>query len=121
MESNFQLKKLKKNSDFLDLRFKGQKIRASDWLQIHFLQTSQSSLSVGVTTGRKVGSAVIRNRLKRWCREYFLTRKNTISFLTGNINLVFRPHKKENFYKDLEHELLDSILDKTFSTFRKNP
>lgn len=118
------LKKLKKNSDFLKLKNSGKKVRVSDWLQIQFLETPEEglekSLYIGVTTGRKVGSAVVRNKLKRWCREHFKSRKSTYSLVSGSINIVFRPHKKENFYQDLKHEFLDSEIEKSLRFLRKN-
>ena len=30
-----------------------------------------SGVRLGITVSRKVGNAVVRNRLKRWIREYF--------------------------------------------------
>jgi ribonuclease P protein component len=111
-ESNPKVKRLKKNADFLKLRKKGLKIRACDWLQVQFIESSDSYLAVGVTTGRKVGSAVIRNRLKRWCLEFFKRRAQQ-EMISGHINVLFRP-QKQGFYKELSHEELDEELQKAF-------
>lgn len=117
MESKPKLKNLKKNSDFLELRKKGLRLNPSDWLQIQFMKSKDGGLFVGVTTGRKVGSAVIRNRLKRWSREFF--RKGLqLGPIEGKLNVVFKPRPSE-FYKELKHEDLDGVLDKAFKRIRE--
>ena len=116
-ENKSRIKRLKKNSDFLELRKKGLRLRASDWLQIHYQKSKEETLYIGVTTGRKVGSAVIRNRLKRWCLEYF--RNHHKESLSGRVNILFRP-QTEGFYKDLTHAELDHELHKTLSRLKKS-
>lgn len=71
-------------------------------------------LYIGVTTGRKVGTAVIRNKLKRWCLEYFRKHQRNLDSLNGRMNILFRP-QSEGFYKELTHEELDHELQKTIS------
>lgn len=116
MENKPKIKNLKKNSDFLELRKKGLRINPSEWLQIQYLKSNDEVLFIGVTTGRKVGTAVIRNRLKRWSREFF--RKN-LSQLTvaGRLNVVFKPRQSQ-FYKELKHEDLDRLLEKACERIR---
>ena len=122
------VKRLKKNSDFLELRRKGLRLKVTEWLQIHFQTSKEEDLYVGVTTGRKVGSAVIRNRLKRWCLEYFqlhhtnksvehISDKKETASLNGRVNILFRPQPKD-FYKELSHEELDRELHKTLSRLK---
>ena len=126
------VKRLKKNSDFLELRRKGLRLRATEWLQIHYQKSKEEILYVGVTTGRKVGSAVIRNRLKRWCLDYFqrhygqrpaelssdkASDNKEPQFLNGRLNILFRP-QAEGFYKELSHEELDRELHKTLSRLK---
>ena len=115
-ENKSKIKRLKKNSEFLELRRKGTKFRVNDWLQIHFSKLQEEALLVGVTTGRKVGSAVIRNRLKRWCLEFFKKHQQTQP-VVGRINILFRP-QPEGFYKDLSHEELDRLLQKAASKLK---
>ena len=122
------VKRLKKNSDFLELRRKGLRLKATEWLQIHYQKSKEENLYIGVTTGRKVGSAVIRNRLKRWCLEYFQKHhtKRPVEtdsdikesgLLNGRLNILFRP-QTEGFYKELSHEELDRELHKTISRLK---
>jgi ribonuclease P protein component len=114
------ISRLKKNSDFLDLRLKGQKIRGSDWLQIQFIKSNEGPLLVGVTVSRKVGIAVVRNKLKRWCHEYFNKNRHRFEGLSGKFNFLFRPHNSKNFYKELEHELFDKTLSQALKLLRIN-
>ena len=113
-ENISQIKRLKKNSDFLELRRKGQRLKTTDWLQIHYQKSKEEGLYIGVTSGRKVGSAVIRNRLKRWCLEYFRKHHSQEGSLSGRLNILFRP-QPEGFYKELTHDELDQHLQKTLS------
>lgn len=117
--SKSRIKRLKKNSEFLDLRRKGLRLRATDWLQIQFQKSEDEALFVGVTTGRKVGSAVMRNRLKRWCLEFFRTHHLELSSLQGRMNILFRP-QPQGFYKELSHEKLDQELQKTIARLIKS-
>ncbi|MFN8846690.1 MAG: ribonuclease P protein component [Bdellovibrionales bacterium] len=112
------INRLKKNSDFLDLRLRGQKIRGSDWLQIQFIKSDEGPLLVGVTVSRKVGIAVVRNKLKRWCHEYFNKNRQRFEGLSGRFNFLFRPHNSQNFYKELEHELFDKTISQALKSFR---
>ena len=113
VESKSSIKRLKKNSDFLELRKKGLRLKTTDWLQIKYQKSKEETLYIGVTTGRKVGSAVLRNRLKRWCLEYFRKHHKDGSLL-GRVNILFRP-QPEGFYKDLAHDELDHHLQKTLA------
>lgn len=59
---------------------------------------------------RKIGNAVVRNRLKRWCREFF--RNQLADLLTTHgldLNVAFRPVQKD-FYKELRREQFDKEL-----------
>jgi ribonuclease P protein component len=74
---------------------------------------------------RKVGNSVVRNRLKRWCREYVRVRLSDVFAVQGlDLNIAFRPNQKE-FYKDLRREAFDKEfyrLEKRIrSTLAKDP
>lgn len=73
----------------------------------------------GVTASRKVGSAVVRNKLKRWSREYFRESLKAGNTLEADINIIFKP-MEENFYKGLSHGEFVKALDRGVQTVRKN-
>jgi ribonuclease P protein component len=65
----------------------------------------------GWTLPRQVGSAVIRNRLKRWSRVYLRHLLAEGLALPVDVNLVFRKAEPD-FYKKLNYEQFSRILDK---------
>lgn len=69
--------RLTKRSEFLSLSRGGKKIYTS-----HFIVISKANdmrvNRLGVTVSAKVGGAVVRNRIKRFLREYFRTRQNSL-------------------------------------------
>ena len=109
--ANKSLKVLKRRSEFLVLRKSGQKVRPSDWLLMSFSVNKQGEMRCGWTLPRFVGSAVVRNRLKRWSRVYFRTLLNSGDEIPIDINLIFRKVDGE-FYRKLNYERFSRILDR---------
>lgn len=64
----------------------------------------------GWTLPRYVGSAVVRNRLKRWSRIYFRTVLELENAAPVDVNLVFRK-TQDDFYKKLDYEQFSRSLD----------
>lgn len=63
---------------------------------------------LGITVSRKVGKAVVRNRVKRWLREAF---RRNLARLPGGVDLVFvaRPEAPAQAYAAVEAELLEAV------------
>ena len=79
----------------------------------------EEGLKLGLTLPRYVGTAVTRNRLKRWVREFF--RQNEIGLSHGkglHANVVFR-RKEKGFYKNLSHEEFKKVIRETIFKFEK--
>ena len=70
-------------------------------------------LRVGWTLPKATGTAVVRNRLRRWVREYLNKNKDWLQELAYDVNLVFRK-PRTGALKDLDHKDLDVELDKLF-------
>ncbi|MCB0370476.1 MAG: ribonuclease P protein component, partial [Bdellovibrionales bacterium] len=61
-------KSIRKNSEYLELKNKGQKIWASSWMLISYMSIVDDVSIIGISISRKIGNAVIRNKIKRWIR-----------------------------------------------------
>ena len=111
---NKTLGRLQRNSDFLDLKNNGRKLRPQPWLIFNYKKNDLGYLRLGITASRKVAIAVHRNKLKRWSREYarqFIKKGFNPSY---DLSVVFMPSKKD-FYKSIEHNSLNRELEKIFA------
>lgn len=72
----------------------------------------------GVTASRKVGPAVVRNKLKRWSREYFRAFLVAGKSIEADINIIFKP-MESNFYKGLSHEEFVKGMERGMEVVRK--
>ena len=107
---------LKRKKEFRDLVADGKKFRPAPWLIINFAKNDFGILRWGWTAGGKVGTAVLRNKMRRWCREFFKTKKG----FGIDINLVFLKQTSPEFYKDLRHDELDRILEKAWNHIQRS-
>ena len=89
MLSKFGLKKSDRildRAEFITLSRYGNKLQ-DQYLVVLFMPTDGAHSRLGITVSKRVGNAVVRNRLKRLIREWF--RINRVS-ITGNwdINVI---------------------------------
>ena len=94
---NNRLQTIKKRSDFLRLSKDGKRIKVCPWLIFNYSveeDVETAALLLGWTVPKRVGSAVFRNKLKRWAREFFRKQK-----LTGKqviyLNIVVREQRDD--------------------------
>ncbi len=75
-----------KRTEFIRLSRAGQKIQSEYFIALFEVGRTDKT-RLGITVTKKVGGAVIRNRIKRLVREYFRLNKNSIN---GNwdINII---------------------------------
>jgi ribonuclease P protein component len=107
---------LKRSSDFLEIQKKGKRKTLSPWLVLAFKKNQLGHLRYGCTISRNVGSAVTRNRLKRWTREYFRKAATDGFNPEFDFNLVFRPMSAD-FYKKLEAHHFFKVLQQVEQLF----
>lgn len=111
------MQSLVRKVDFRRLVEKGHRLRAEAWLVVNYERNNIDELRLGCTMSRKVGSAVLRNRLRRWCREWFRKLESPQPF---DINLLFLERKDKNFYKNLKHDDLNETLQDAYFKICKN-
>lgn len=124
MESNLEKPKVDRLS-FQRLREKGHRAQTCGWFVVYWDKNNLKKARILWNISRKVGNSVVRNRLKRWCREYVRVRLSDVFAVQGlDLNIAFRPNQKE-FYKDLRREAFDKEfyrLEKRIrSTLAKDP
>lgn len=80
--------RLRKSADFRRIQDHGRRVRQAHLLAM-CLPGDASGSRFGITVSRKVGNAVVRNRVKRWLREAI---RHERSQLAGSWSLVFIAH-----------------------------
>lgn len=105
---------LKRANDFQALKNQGNFTHVNHWLAISYQQNSEGTMRWGWTISKKVGNAVVRNRLRRWGREFVRGIENDV-----DINFIFK-QKGKNFYKELTHDEFKVSFKKVFERIRTN-
>ncbi|MFO7559684.1 MAG: ribonuclease P protein component [Desulfobacterales bacterium] len=89
--NRYQFKKAErilKRTEFVNLSKNGQKLKNE-----HFIAAvgpgGSETTRLGITVTKKIGCAVIRNRIKRFIREYFRLNRHRISG-KWDINIIAR-------------------------------
>ena len=94
--------RVRKQADF-DAVYRDSVHAADDVLVVQAVRNGQKTTRLGLSIGRRVGNAVVRNRWKRAIREVF--RKSVLEFPVG-IDIVVRPRKgAELNYAAIERSL----------------
>jgi ribonuclease P protein component len=94
---------LRKRSDFLGLKDSVNKFSAKGILVV-WRENNFSHPRVGITASKKIGCAVIRNRIKRFVREIF--RSNRLLLPAVDLNVIARSQAAAMPFDELQHELL---------------
>lgn len=99
--------RLKSPKDFRQAYQKGRSV-VNAYLVLYFRKNFKDVYRIGISVSKKVGKAVIRNRIKRRLRE--ICRLNEDVFPKG-LDLIFvaRAKIKNASYKTMEKSLLDLV------------
>jgi len=105
---------LKNRKDFLRVQGKGKRFKSKHLILLSHPQTLEYP-RVGITLSRRVGNAVMRNKIRRRLREIIRLNKNLFSSLYDYV-IIVSPKSARSNYKTLETELCH-LLKKTDKTF----
>ena len=94
---------IKENREFMFLYKKG-KSYCADCLVIYVRKNKNRGLRLGITVTKKIGKAVVRNRIRRRIRESFSANLNEISPCCDVI-IVARSKAAESSYAELNSAL----------------
>ena len=105
---------LKENRDFKRLYYRGKSVVAGSTV-VYYQRNGKKFNKLGITVGKKLGNAVVRNRIKRLIRENYRLREDDLK--TGyNVVIVARSRAKDaDFHmigRDL-HKCLRDLLKET--------
>ncbi|WP_368502930.1 ribonuclease P protein component [Alkalihalophilus sp. As8PL] len=65
--------RIKKNEEFSSVFKKGQSVANRQFVLYSLKKEGQANFRIGLSVSKKVGNAVVRNRIKRYVRTVFLT------------------------------------------------
>lgn len=118
MASNSLPTILKDRAQFQHLFQNGKRLYPHEFLIINYIKNQSGETRYGWTVPKFVGNAVVRNRFKRWCREYVRCHKSDLEQNHFDVNFVVKRNKK-GFYKSVSHEQFDQALKKAFNGLKK--
>lgn len=97
---------LRKRAEFIQLASAKHKITVSGFL-IVWQKNDLKVARLGLTVSKKVGSAVLRNKIKRYVREYF--RRVRLKLPIVDINVIARHESAQMNFSDVELELVKAF------------
>ena len=96
-------KRIRKRGEYLKLQEVGQR-RAGKWFVVITAPGRSGVSRLGITASRRVGGAVLRNRVKRMVREFFRTHHDRIQ-PPRDVVVIARPGAADADYADVKREL----------------
>ena len=94
--------RLRRRSEFLAVQGSGQRFRTRNLVAL-FLDRPGQTFRIGLVVSKKVGGAVVRNKVKRWLREAW--RRTPRPELCGDLVLIAKTNITESDQASLQEEL----------------
>ncbi len=102
---------IKKNPEY-QLLFRSNKRFSGNFFTVLMNEdTELESTRIGIITGKKVGKAVVRNKIKRRIRAYLKAREESIQNIRRRIVIIAKTANPAETWQDLTEDL-DSVFDK---------
>lgn len=103
--------RIKDNKEFQHVFRQGNSF-ANRQLVIYYIEKqNQDHFRVGLSVGKKIGNAVVRNRIKRYLRQSFQDLENKI-LPTLNIVIIARNPTKDMGYYEIKKSLIHLLSRK---------
>ncbi len=100
-------KRIRKRAEFVRLGQVGR--RRSGTRFVVLTEPRRDGVSrIGITTSRRVGGAVVRNRIKRWVREFFRRHQHQLD-PAQDVLVIARPGAASATYMDVKRELAAAL------------
>lgn len=80
-------RRLAKRPEFVSVYENGQKV-FSRFTVLFYAPNGLSHSRIGITATRKIGKAVVRNRLKRWTREVYRKQREPLGLDSRSLDIV---------------------------------
>jgi ribonuclease P protein component len=94
--------RLRKRVEFLRLASAQYKTSVRGFLVV-WSENDLQTVRLGVTASKKIGCAVVRNRIKRYLREYFRHNRSGMAFV--DVNVIARSESAQMTYPNIVREL----------------
>ena len=94
--------RLRKRAEFLQLSSAKHKTAVRGFLVV-WRENDLQTARLGITASKKIGCAVVRNRVKRYLREFF--RHNRFGVAAVDVNVIARRESAQMTYSDVVREL----------------
>ena len=107
--------RLRNRADFEKIKKFGKLVRSKRWIVANTYSNNLNRIRIGWTIPGYVGTAVVRNRLKRWMREYVKRLPQKTKDKAIDVNIVLR-RENGDFYSQLKHGELDIALKSIFDS-----
>ncbi|HEV7766518.1 MAG TPA: ribonuclease P protein component [Thermoanaerobaculia bacterium] len=99
-------RRLAKRPEFVRVYEAGQK-QFARFVVLFFAANDLQSSRIGITVTKKVGKAVIRNRLKRWTREVYRRRREPLGLDAQALDIVVnvKPSAAQTSFQEFDRDL----------------
>jgi ribonuclease P protein component len=107
--------KIRRRAEYQRCYRKGRR-RHGTYTTVHFVPNTLGHPRLGITATRKIGPAVVRNKLKRRAREIYRRWERRPELPALDIVVHFKPPAREASFEALETELLRqcrSLIEKS--------